>query len=153
MGIGLDNIVDIPHKAPFRFVDKITLLTSEIIQGDFYLNSNLDFYKGHYPNNPITPGVILIEIMAQIGLVCFGKYLIGISNGGAKTSEEDGKIPVLASSNVRFRKMVMPDQRVFIEARKKLFKHQKLVCDVKMRNHRGQVLAQGELSGFLLDKA
>lgn len=145
-------ISKIPHKKPFLFVDNITSVTDTKIEGDYYLDKDLNFYRGHYPNHPITPGVILIEIMAQIGLVAFGIYLVERDNKHGISVNLNHKIPVLSTTDIKFKKVVEPDQRVFVISEKKLFKHNKLICKAKLLNIANEVLAEGTISGFILDK-
>lgn len=66
----------LPYTKPFLFVDELISVDENGATGTFIFNENLDFYKGHFKDNPITPGVILTECMAQIGLVCLGIYLM-----------------------------------------------------------------------------
>ena len=66
----------LPYSKPFLFVDEIIHIDENGVEGTFTFDENLDFYKGHFKNNPVTPGVILIEVMAQIGLVCLGLFLL-----------------------------------------------------------------------------
>ena len=68
-------IASLPYRTPFLFVDELEEITNNGSKGYYQLKNDEYFYQGHFPDNPITPGVILIEIMAQIGLVCFGIYL------------------------------------------------------------------------------
>lgn len=65
----------LPYTDPFLFVDEILEVDDEKIVGVYTYKPSLDFYKGHFKDHPVTPGVILIETMAQIGLVCLGIYL------------------------------------------------------------------------------
>src|SRR6187399_1349159 len=69
-------IEKLPYTKPFLFVDEILNVNENGVEGTYYFNENLDFYKGHFIENPLTPGVILTEVMAQIGLVCLGIYLL-----------------------------------------------------------------------------
>ena len=62
----------LPYQEPFLFVDELTTISSEGVTGNYTFKKDAYFYKGHFKNNPITPGVILTECMAQIGLVCLG---------------------------------------------------------------------------------
>ena len=55
----------LPQKEPFRFLDEIVELDDEHIVARYTFREEADFYRGHFPGNPITPGVILIETMAQ----------------------------------------------------------------------------------------
>ena len=69
-------ISKLPYSKPFLFVDELLQINENGVEGTYAFDQNLDFYKGHFKDNPVTPGVILIEVMAQIGLVCLGIYLL-----------------------------------------------------------------------------
>jgi 3-hydroxyacyl-[acyl-carrier-protein] dehydratase len=73
----------LPQQDPFRFIDDILELDDDHIVGTYRFDPNADFYRGHFPGNPVTPGVILIEAMAQVGIVALGIFLL------AKESESD----------------------------------------------------------------
>ena len=66
----------LPYTKPFLFVDEITQISETGVTGNYTFKENEYFYEGHFINNPITPGVILTETMAQIGVVCLGIYLL-----------------------------------------------------------------------------
>ena len=66
----------LPYQKPFLFVDSINDLSEKGIVGHYTFKEDEIFYEGHFKDNPITPGVILTECMAQIGLVCLGIYLL-----------------------------------------------------------------------------
>ena len=66
----------IPHQEPFRFIDEILELDEDHIVSRYRFRPESDFYRGHFPGNPVTPGVILIESMAQAGIVALGIYLV-----------------------------------------------------------------------------
>ena len=72
-----DIIKKLPYAKPFLFVDELLFVNENGAKGTFTFRPELDFYKGHFKENPITPGVILTETMAQIGVVCLGIYLLG----------------------------------------------------------------------------
>lgn len=97
----------IPHRKPFLFVDKIETATKERTVGyrTFTLESD-EFFKGHFPEYPIVPGVILLETMAQCGGA--GVKTLGIY--------PDGTIFFLASvEKAKFRKEVRPGNEVRLE--------------------------------------
>jgi len=66
----------LPYKSSFRFVDEIAFVDADKVIGHYTLRPDAFFYEDHFPGNPVTPGAILTEIMAQIGLVVLGIYLI-----------------------------------------------------------------------------
>ena len=69
MELTIDEIKKyLPHRDPFLFVDKVTDLNiCKDIYGEITFNENLFFFKGHFPNRPIVPGVIIVESLAQLG--------------------------------------------------------------------------------------
>ena len=64
----------LPYKSSFRFVDNISLLNENEVRGEYTLKKDSFFYEDHFAGNPVTPGVIITEIMAQIGLVVLGIF-------------------------------------------------------------------------------
>ncbi len=136
----------IPHQPPFRFVDAITHLDTNGIEGNYYLSPTLDFYKGHFPNNPITPGVILTEIMAQIGLVAFGIYLL-MEQGHTLHSN---MLTLLTETNIKYKQAVLPNQTVYVQAQKIIFRHGKLQCKVQLTTTNGTIMCGGTLSGMVI---
>ena len=57
----------LPHRPPFLFIDKIYELTNNLVIGVKNVTIDEDFFKGHFPDYPVMPGVIIIEAMAQMG--------------------------------------------------------------------------------------
>jgi 3-hydroxyacyl-[acyl-carrier-protein] dehydratase len=139
-----DILDSLPYSTPFLFVDEILSVSDDGITGSYTFKEDLFFYEGHFKNNPITPGVILTECMAQIGLVCFGIYLFQKEN----ISEE----PTFALSNteIDFYLPVFPGEKVKVISEKIYFRFQKLKCKVKMLNEKGEVIAKGTISGMIL---
>ena len=102
----------IPHRPPFLFVDEIVSETPEALVARRTWRANEDFYSGHYPGAPITPGVILCEAVFQTGALYLSKTL---SENGAPSG-----VPLLVKiSDVRFRNPVYPGDTVTIEVRTK----------------------------------
>ena len=135
-------ISKLPYSKPFLFVDEIVNIHENGVEGNFIFNENLDFYKGHFKDNPITPGVILIETMAQIGLVCLGIYLL----------KDDNNKPRIAftSTEIAFLKPVFPNEKVTIISEKVYFRFGKLKCKVKMTNTENEVVCEGFISGMIV---
>lgn len=138
------NILDcLPYSTPFRFVDRIVEVDENSIMGNYTFKKDESFYEGHFPGNPLTPGVIITECMAQIGLVALGIFITG------STPESMKKTKVFfTSSNMNFYSMVLPGEKVTVTSTKKVFRLKKLICDVKMENESGDLVAKGELSGM-----
>jgi len=136
----------LPYKEPFLFVDELTEISEEQAKGTYTYREDAFFYEGHFPGNPITPGVILIETMAQIGLVSLGIFL----TSAYKTKEA---LPfAFTSSEVEFYQKVLPGEQVWVEAKKQYFRLGKLKCNVIMNNAEGIRVCKGSLSGMVLRK-
>ncbi len=104
----------IPHRAPFLFVDAIVSETAEGLVARRTLRPEEEFYKGHYPGAPITPGVLLCEAVFQTGALYLARQA---QAAGAKPGEG---VPLLAKINdVRFRNPVYPGETITIEVKKK----------------------------------
>lgn len=135
----------LPYSNPFLFVDELLHVDENSVSGTYTFNENLDFYKGHFKNNPVTPGVILTETMAQIGLVSLGIYLLG------DTFNTD-TVVAFTSADMQFLKPVYPNEKVTVTSQKLFFRFGKLKCDVIMKNQAGQEVCKGILSGMITNK-
>ncbi|NGY37793.1 beta-hydroxyacyl-ACP dehydratase [Flavobacterium sp. XN-5] len=136
-------ILKLPYSKPFLFVDYISKIDESGVEGSFTFDENLDFYKGHFKNHPVTPGVILTETMAQIGLVCLGIFLLD-------TSFNENTSIALTSTNMEFIKPVFPNEKVTVVSEKKYFRFGKLKCKVSMKNENGIVVCTGEIAGMIV---
>lgn len=139
-----DIINVLPYQEPFLFVDELTEITSESITGNYSFKKDAYFYKGHFKNNPITPGVILTECMAQIGLVCLGIYILK-----DELSEHNTPQIALTSSEIDFFLPVFPGETVTVVSEKEVFRFHKLKCNVKLYNEKGDLVCRGKISGML----
>lgn len=135
-------INSLPYTKPFLFVDDIIHIDENGVEGSYTFDENLDFYKGHFKDNPVTPGVILTEVMAQIGVVCLGIYLL--NNEFTKKS-----VIALTSSEIEFLKPVYPKEKVTVISAKMYFRFGKLKCQVKMINEIGEVVCKGTIAGII----
>jgi len=133
----------LPYSKPFLFVDEIIRINENGVEGTFTFDENLDFYKGHFKNNPVTPGVILIEVMAQIGLVCLGIFLLNY-----KLNKEASI--ALTSSEIDFLKPVFPNEKVTVISQKIYFRFGKLKCKVAMFNDDGIEVCRGTIAGMIV---
>jgi len=135
----------VPQQEPFRFIDEIVELDAEHIVARYTFSPDADFYRGHFPGNPITPGVILIETAAQAAVVAFGIYLYAL-----ETSREDVDklLTIFTDCTIDFSGAVSPGDRVRTTGRIKFFRHKKLRATFEMSLDDGTIVCSGELSGM-----
>ncbi|SMD14177.1 3-hydroxyacyl-ACP dehydratase FabZ family protein [Pedobacter nyackensis] len=141
-----DILSHLPYTKPFLFVDELDEIDENGVKGSYTFDPELDFYKGHFKDHPVTPGVILTETMAQIGLVCLGIYLSGNAEGGMP-----GHV-MLTSTAIDFMKPVFPGEKVTVTAQKVYFRFKKLNCTVQMTNAAGEVVCKGTIAGMVTNK-
>ena len=137
-----DIITQLPYTKPFLFVDELLHVDENSISGTYTFKEDLDFYQGHFKGNPVTPGVILTETMAQIGMVSLGIYLLG-------NELKKDTVVAFTSADVQFLKPVYPNQKVTVISQKIFFRFGKLKCDVVMKNEAGQEVCKGILAGMI----
>jgi 3-hydroxyacyl-[acyl-carrier-protein] dehydratase len=135
-------ITKLPYSKPFLFVDEIAHMDENGIEGSFTFDENLDFYKGHFEQFPVTPGVILTEVLAQIGVVCLGIFLLN------DTLNKMTSI-ALTSTAIDFFKPVFPNEKVTVNSEKIYFRFGKLKCKVSMKNEAGEEVCSGIISGMI----
>jgi 3-hydroxyacyl-[acyl-carrier-protein] dehydratase len=132
----------LPYEPPFLFVDKLEEVNENGAKGNFSFTPEQYFYKGHFKERPVTPGVILTECMAQIGLVSLGLFLL-------KPEELQNAKIALCHTDIHFYLPVFPGEMVSVTSEKIYFRFQKLKCKVEMRNDHGKLVAKGEISGMI----
>ncbi len=136
----------LPHQKPFRFVDEIIFVDEHSIEGHYTFLGEEFFYRGHFPSIPITPAVLLTECCAQIGLVCFGIYLLDLQG----MAIDDKKLPLFTASNMQYYKKVYPGEKLFVRAAKTVFRHGKLRCTVEMSDINNNLVCDGQISGMFV---
>lgn len=134
----------LPYQPPFLFVEELTSVSENGAEGFYTFKEDEYFYEGHFKNNPITPGVILTEAMAQIGVVCLGIYLL-------KDDILESNKPKIAltSNEIDFFLPVLPKERVKVVSEKLYFRFNKLKCKVQMFNEQNELVCRGTISGML----
>jgi len=135
----------VPQQRPFRFIDDIVELSEEGIVASYTFRPDESFYAGHFPGNPITPGVILLETMAQTGVVAYGIYLASLQMNKEAISKI---LTVFTEAEVEFNGMVRPGDKVTIRARKKYFRRLKLKTEAEITGHNGDVVCSGTIAGM-----
>ena len=106
-----DIIKILPHRHPFLFVDMITELeVGERVVGIKNVTINEYFFKGHFPEKPIMPGVLVIEAMAQVGGI-----LARLSEPESMRNQGEKAMYFVAIDKVRFRKPIFPGDQIIFE--------------------------------------
>jgi 3-hydroxyacyl-[acyl-carrier-protein] dehydratase len=136
-------MAQIPHRYPFLLIDGVTAhQQAQWIEGFKNVSINEPFFQGHFPNQPIMPGVLQIEALAQLGGVLM-----------SFTPKGQGKLGVFAGmDSVRFRRMVVPGDR--LDLRMELIKMRGPVCKMKgIASVNGQPAVEAELLFSFVDPA
>ncbi|WP_420322621.1 3-hydroxyacyl-ACP dehydratase FabZ family protein [Flagellimonas sp.] len=137
----------LPYSQPFHFVEEISHIDENGAEGTFTFKETMDFYKGHFTSKPVTPGVILTECCAQIGMVCLGIYLLDKT---LATDQNEKELQIaMSSSEMEFYLPVWPGETVKVVSEKQYFRFNKLKCKVKMFNVEEKLVCQGILAGMI----
>ena len=143
MDLDIKKIVEImPHRYPFLLVDRITELSEDKVVGIKNVTINEPFFQGHFPGDPIMPGVLIAESMAQVG----GVLLLN------KVKDPKGKLVYfLRMDKVRFRKPVRPGDTLRNEL--KLLKYRNGLCVMSGKAYVGDTLvAEGEFTAKVVER-
>ena len=142
----------VPQRHPFRFIEDILELDEKHIMGVYRFRNDEYFYRGHFPGLPVTPGVILIETMAQTGVVAFGLYLNLLRGKGEKQIDDPVTLFTLAEM-VEFTDMVRPGDLVMVTGRKVYFRGNQIKVDCSMKRPDGREVCSGVLAGKGIPRA
>jgi len=121
----------LPHRYPFQMVDKIIHLDSKSVTGVKNVTINEPFFQGHFPGNPVMPGVLQVEALAQTG---------GVLVLNTVSDPENYLTYFLGIDQCRFRKMVVPGDTLVL--------HCELLADIKrgFSKMQGQVFVDEKLT-------
>lgn len=134
-------LAKLPYGKEFLFVDRLVSVDENGVVGEFCFDKDFEFYKGHFKDHSVTPGVILTECMAQIGLVCLGIFLLGETKSDMKVA--------MTSSEIEFMKPVNKFETVRVKSEKIYFRFNKLKCHVTMCNAFNEEVCAGTISGMI----
>jgi beta-hydroxyacyl-ACP dehydratase FabZ len=106
-----DIVAILPHRYPFLLVDRIVEIElGKRVVGIKNVTANEPFFQGHFPGNPIMPGVLIVEAMAQVGGV-----LARLSVREVVESEERGNVYFISIDKAKFRRPVLPGDQLRFE--------------------------------------
>jgi 3-hydroxyacyl-[acyl-carrier-protein] dehydratase len=143
--LDIEHILKVlPHSWPFVMVDRVTdLRPHESIRGHKCVSMNEPWFLGHYPQNPIMPGVLIVEALAQIGGI--------LAYASEPFDEESSLLYFLGIDKAKFRRPVIPGDRLDLEV--SVIQHRSNVW--KLRGEAsvdGTLCAQGELLASVVDR-
>ena len=135
----------IPQQEPFRFVDELVELSAERAVGRYRWRPDADFYRGHFPGNPVTPGVLLLESMAQCGVVPIAlfRFYAELGEGEAEKFQT-----LFTDAQVDFSGVVRPGDLVQTESRVLFYRRRKLRVEATMTTADGKLVCSGQLAGM-----
>lgn len=143
----------LPYSHPFLFVDHLESVDKDGSSGHYTFPADSYFYKGHFPEFPITPGVILTECCAQIGVVAYGIFLYNLDHPGARirmVNPEPIDVSIaLADTYIDFKTPVFPGEKVFVKSTLVYYRFHKLKCEVVMTKEDGKIACKGTISGVI----
>ena len=131
----------IPHREPFIFIDKIISAEPGYVVAVKYIKKNEEYFKGHFPGEPLVPGVLIVESMAQASGIACASYLNGKKNISLKCPE---MYFLSRICDVKFRYSALPGDMLTVKSKVARyfgpFFKTEVICEVN-----GKVVAEGEL--------
>lgn len=144
--LSIDEVLALlPQQPPFRFLDRLLELDDAHAVGEYTFRADESFYAGHFPGDPVTPGVILLETMCQTGLVALGIYLLGLEVPRAEVART---VTLFTDAQVEFERVVRPGDTVRVRAEKVLWRRRKLKSNVTLVLADGTSVARGTVAGM-----
>lgn len=138
----------IPQRPPFRFVDDIRELDDDHAVASYRYREDEFFYRGHFPGNPVTPGVILVETIAQGGVVPLALHLAARANGREALR---GVTTLFTDAEAEFHEVVRPGDLVVVEARRIFFRRGKLRVEATLKREDGALVCCGRFAGMAVN--
>lgn len=133
----------LPHRYPFLLVDKILdIIPRERVIGIKNVSINEPFFQGHFPGQPVMPGVLIVEAMAQVG---------GVLLLNAQTDPTKFLVFFTGIDNVRFRKVVQPGDQLRFEV--EMLKFRRAMCKMAGKAYvNDELVCEAELMAAIANK-
>jgi 3-hydroxyacyl-[acyl-carrier-protein] dehydratase len=135
----------LPHRWPFVLVDRVTeVVPRELVRGHKCVSMNEPWFLGHFPGNPVMPGVLILESLAQIGgILAYASDPFDVSQS---------LMYFLGIDRAKFRRPVIPGDRLDLEV--KVMHHRENVWKLKgVASVDGTLCAEGELLASVVDRS
>ena len=133
----------IPHRKPFLFIEKCKIIESGKVGESFRIFDESEyFFEGHFPNNPIVPGVVIVEAMAQTAGVVVSQNL---------SKDNDKSVLFMSINKAKFRKPVLPnfEIRFYVEMMNNIKNVYKFMGKAY---HDESLVAESEFSAMITSK-
>ena len=144
MILNIDEIKKlIPHRKPFLFIEECKVIQKGKIGESFRTFDETEyFFEGHFPNNPIVPGVVIVEAMAQTAGVVVSESLI---------NKNDQSVLFMSINKAKFRKPVLPNYKVkfYVEMMNNIKNVYKFMGKAY---HQDILVAEAEFSAMITNK-
>ena len=140
-----DLLTLIPHRSPFLFVDKVVSISKDDITTEKKVKASEPFFAGHYPGNPIMPGVLICEAIFQSGAILVSKIL---KSSRLSPISSEG-FPLLARiKDVKFKNVVRPNNllKIHVKLMEKLGDAYFMIGTANVEN---KVAAKAEFSALI----
>lgn len=132
----------VPQQEPFRFIDRLVEIDRTHAVGQYRYPVDSWFYRGHFPAHPITPGVILLETMAQVGIVSLALHKL-LCEG----KDPSQYLTYFQDAQVEFLQPVYPGEQVTVKAEQILWRRGKIKAKVDLYKD-DTLSATGVLAGM-----
>jgi len=133
----------IPHRKPFLFIEECKIIENGKIGESFItFRENEYFFEGHFPNNPIVPGVVIVEAMAQTAGVVASQNL---------SKNHDQSVLFMSINKAKFRKPVLPNYKIifYVELLNNIKNVYKFLGKAY---HNDAIVAESEFSAMITSK-
>jgi 3-hydroxyacyl-[acyl-carrier-protein] dehydratase len=144
MNLNIEDIKNlIPHRKPFLFIEELKVIEKGKIGESFRTFEETEyFFEGHFPSNPIVPGVVIVEAMAQTAGVVVSENL---------TNNNDQSVLFMSINKAKFRKPVLPNYKIkfYVELVNNIKNVYKFMGKAY---HNDSLVAESEFSAMITNK-